>query len=489
MRHGLPARAVAGLGLAAVLGASLWWAGRPAPAHRAQDIDRSAGLATGPVTGPVIDGDVLEVALRSQAPEHLTMSDEIEHFQARLAARGDEGFSHNRLVSAHLVRYRAYGREADLDAAERHLAARTSAGETSADLEAMRASLHLVRHEFTEAVHAARAANDLARGREPAHWLRLFDALWATGRFDEAEAILELPLDRGSIGVRSRRARSFDRAGDVDRARDEFAAVVELVRAYAEPTPVEAWALVELGHFEHHSGHPDRAVRRYLEALRILPGSPAALEGLAAVARGVDRNPEAAVRLYRHALAQGAHPNVWPVLADTEVEAGNEVEARRLREAFVEFATASPRAERLYRRPLVFVLADDPTTVCAAVDHARLDLDDRRDPGAWDALAWARYRAGDLEGAGRAARLATAAGVPEPALAWRAGLIAKASGDETRAATLLGTAVKGASELAIAEVDEARRLLAGGQPAAAGPWAPLGRADCELTPRSAPVPR
>jgi hypothetical protein len=180
---------------------------------------------------------------------------------------------------------------------------------------------------------------------------------------------------------------------------------------------------------------------------------------------------------------------VWPVLADAEVEAGNEVEARRLREAFVRLATASPRAERLYRRPLVFVLADDPTTVCAAVDHARLDLDDRRDPGAWDALAWARYRAGDLEGAGRAARLATAAGVPEPALAWRVGLIAKASGDEARAATLLGTAVEGASELAIAEVDEARRLLAGGQPAAAGPWAPLGRADCELTPRSAPLPR
>lgn len=471
------ARVVAGVMLAATLGAGAWWAGLGNP----RDGDSSQE--------PFVNQAVVTTALTSRQPRHLTLTDEIDHFRARLAARGDEGFSHARLASAHLLRFRAYGREEDLDAAERYVEALGGPASELASVAAIRASLHLTRHEFTEAVRVARHANSLAAGREPAYWLRLFDAFWAAGRLDEAAAILRLPLDSASIGVLSRTARVLDRSGDVERARDQFRVVVELVQGYAEPAPVEAWALVELGHFEHHAGDPARAVVRYLEALRVLPGSPAALEGLAAVASGVDRAPNVAAQFYRHALEQGGHLDLMARLAEVEEEGGNHAAAQAVREAFIERATATPRLERLYRRPLAFVLADDPATICRAFEYARSDLAERRDSGAWDALAWVRYHMGELDDAWRAAQKATAEGVPEPGVALRAGLIARSVGERDHAESLLGSALSGASELSLAEVREARRVLDGEVPAAVGPRAPGHGVACALKPPYAPLPR
>jgi len=456
-------RTVAGIAPAAVLGAVVLGVGgwlavtadpSSAPSDGSSHSDRE-----------LVDDAVLETALTSRAPDHLTLGDEVAHFEARLAARGGERFSHARLSAAHLLRFRAYGRAADLEATETHLRAANGgdlASISSASVAGRRAALHLARHEFTEALDAAVAAHDLAGGRQPEHALRLFDALWATGRFDAAEAMLGPPLDPESIGVLSRRARVLDRMGEVERARDRFREVLDRVRAYAEPAPVEAWALVELGRFEHHAGDPARAVRLYLEALEVLPGSPAALEALAAVAFGVDRDFDAAVALFRHALSQGAHLDVMPALADAEQARGATGEAERVRAEFVRLATRDARSERLHRRPLAFMLADDPATVHRALAYARLDLEDRREPGAWDALAWARHRAGDAGGAWRAARLATARGAPEPPVAWRAGVIAHAAEAHAQARSLLRIALDGESELTPRQVKRARRLLTEG---------------------------
>lgn len=449
-------RAAAVIALAAVLGTVGWLV--------LSEESRADRVLVGP--------SELATALASRAPEHPTMSDEIAHFEARLAALGDERFAHARLSAAHLLRFRAYGAEADLEATEAHLAAAGGGGPTargggaaasasSAALAGRQAALHLARHEFTEALEAATAAHDLAGGRDPAHALRLFDALWATGRFEHAEAMLGPPLDQESIGVLSRRARVLDRGGEVEHARDRFREVLRKVRAYAEPAPVEAWALVELGRFEHHAGDPARAVQLYLEALEVLPGSPAALEALADVAFGVDRDFDAAAALLRHALAQGAHLDAMPTLADVEKARGDADAAERVRAEFVRIATRDAGSERLNRRPLAFALAEDEATRTRALDYARLDLADRRDSGAWDALAWVRFRSGDVTGAWRAARLAVVGGAPEPALAWRAGVIARAAGYDERADELLRIALDGETELTPRQAQEAQRMLTG----------------------------
>ena len=162
------------------------------------------------------------------------------------------------------------------------------------------------------------------------------------------------------------------------------------------------------------------------------------------------------------AVENGAHLDVLPVLADIEEELGNVDEAFAIRRAFVARATADALTERLYRRPLALLLAEDPVTLAEALRLAAEDLEERQDPGSWDVLAWVHYRAGGIERAWDLARRAVSVGVPAPPVSYRAGIIAAAAGDRRMARTLLRKALAGRVELSPRQVRKARRALAGG---------------------------
>lgn len=426
--------------------------------------------AADPEPTPVIDPSVLARALAASVPDRPTMSDEIEYFTARAAARPEESFSKERLFSAHMLTFRAYGNVDHLDRAralsdellgdarpgtglfyEGRAGQATPAGLRSA------ASLHLAEHDFQGALSAARRLAAVSSDESASY--RLFDALWAVGDKEAAGEILDGTLDTLSTAYLSRKARMVDGAGFTEPARDLFRRVVDNVKAYAEPAPVRAWALVELGHFELHSGAPAAAVRRYMEALDVLPGSPAALEGLASVALGVDRDLEAARDLYAKALEHGAHLDLMPTLADVEEALGHTEEASRLRRAFVQAAQRGSGRQAMYRRPLVFVLAASESTRKEAIRQARLDLVERQDQGAFDALAWALYRSGDVEMAWTLEERALTAGGAPPPLLFRAGLIADAAGERSRARELLEEALEGRVELSPHEVATAVETL------------------------------
>ena len=80
---------------------------------------------------------------------------------------------------------------------------------------------------------------------------------------------------------------------------------------------------------------------------------------------------------------------------------------------------------------------------------------------------------GDLAAAWQAAQRATAYGVPESAVAYRAGVIATALGEREASDALLRRALAGETELSPAQVRRARVLLAGAL------VTPTTRTDCE----------
>jgi tetratricopeptide (TPR) repeat protein len=416
-----------------------------------------AGDAAAPHVGP----ELLEEALASDVPDRATGSDDIEHFEARLAERGEEAFSRSWLVGAYLSRFRAYGERADLGAAQMHLEGLPRSGAGANEVASAASALHLARHEFRGALRTARETARRSLWSDEAAAFRLFDALWAAGLEEHAAEVLERPLDTTTVGYLSREARVLDRMGRVAEARDRFRAIVERVDAFAEPASVRGWALVEAGNFELHSGDAAAAVARYREALAVLPGSPAALEGLASVAYGVDRDLDAAAQLYRGALENGAHLDLMPLLATIERERGNAAAAAQIEATFQQTVLSDPLHERWFRRPLALMLAGRSKTVCRAVVLAYDDLAERRDPGAKDAMAWALYHAGDLAGAAAWAAEAVSRGVPEPLIAYHAGVIALASGERRQGRRLLEAALAGQVELTVGEVAHTRALLAG----------------------------
>ncbi|MCA9738959.1 MAG: hypothetical protein R3E98_00450 [Gemmatimonadota bacterium] len=423
-----------------------------------------AGAACSPPTpteGPdaqLVTPEVMQQALTSRPPARLTLSDEIDFFQGRLADRGEDRLARTRLFAAYRLRFQAYQQDGDLRAAEEALADLPAAA-----LPGARAALDLDRHRFRSAEASAERALAAAHGdaREDAR-RRLFDVYLAVGRYDDAVAQLERTQDRDGFGYVVRAARLQDRRGDVAGARALQARAVELARTHAEPPAVQAWSLVSLAHLEHHSGHPARAIPLLEEALRLLPGYPAAFEALGWIAYGVDRDLPTARVLFDRAVEGGGHLSLLLTLADIAALEGDDAEAGRIRGRFLTAARADTATTRLYRPALALQLAEHDATVGEALRLAEADLRQRRSAEAVSTYAWVLHRAGRPAAARTLFAEALEWGMPAPAVHLLAGRAAWERGERSRARHLLEYALSAETEIGPADAERIRTLLDGG---------------------------
>ena len=435
--RGLPGRVVSHawpVGATLMIGAAAWLAAMlPRPSA---DFDRS------------VTPEVLAEALSSDVPERLTMSDDLDFFERRLEERGPEDVLAQRgVVSASLLRFQTYGREADLARADKHLEALTDRYPASSSLWGTVASARLSRHDFPGAVRAAEHSVEAGGLDDVGARLRLFNAYLATGRYEWARDLLSLPLDRDSFAYRMCAVRLQDRLGDVADARDGMEATLSLARSYAQPSAIVAWCLVELGHLEHHSGRPQRAVSRYQEALTLTPGNPAAIEGLGQVAFGFDRDLRAAEILFLKALENGAHLDLYLPLIEVAEGAGWSERALRYRQQFLTAAQADASRERLHLRSLALVLGQDHETLDQALRYARQDLAMRCTSEAYAVLGWVLSRMGRTQEAWMWVEAAQTRVWPEPEVDYLSGLVALEAGHIDRGRDLLSRALIAEAEI------------------------------------------
>lgn len=412
------------------------------------------GEAGGGAAPALVGGEVVRAALETGSAE--VDADALAWVDGRLDADAGDELALRIALDARLRRFRATGAVAELDAADALID--RLGGVPAAPAAA--SALALATHDFPGAIEASRAAIFSADPGDPDATLGRFDALWAAGRYrDAAEMLPKLGGRPASAGWLARRARLEDGLGDVETARDLMERAVERVDGYAEHDVVRAWARVELGHFSAHSGRPEAAVDAYMDALGIVPSYPAALEGLAWLAYGVDRDLRAAETLFDRAVAAGAHLDVRLTLAEVLRARGRVEEADRQERRFEEGATASDRALRMHLRPLALHLAGDPGRLGEALEYAEADLALRSDRMAWAVRGLIRSRLGHAEGAVDDADRALAWGSPEPAVLDLAGRIHLESGDARRGRRLLREALEGAAELGPVTAAEIEALL------------------------------
>ena len=327
-----------------------------------------------------------------------------------------------------------------------------------ADLWSTRAQIHLSRHEFSQAHSAALRAVGAASPEEEQHLrLRLFDVLFAMGRYDEAERVLDLPNDRNAFSYLVRDARLRDRKGDVEGARDLMRKALRLAEAYAQPATTLAWNHVELGHFEYHSGDPDGAVGHYREALRIVPGYPAALEGLGWIAYGTDEDPDKAHDLFTKALQHGGHDDLHLVVADLALYTGRAEDAYREIDSLADRASANDALRRLVAEPLSTALSEiDPER---ALPFSAANLAERRTAEALAIHGWVLHRLGRQDQAGELFDDAVRWGVPQPMVFYLAGRHAAETGARRKAMEWLSLAREGGAELGPRRAREVAALL------------------------------
>ncbi|MBD2204630.1 tetratricopeptide repeat protein [Calothrix sp. FACHB-1219] len=206
-----------------------------------------------------------------------------------------------------------------------------------------------------------------------------------------------------------------------------------------------AWTRILLGQFHYKHGQLELAENLYKEALRIIPRYPLALLHLAELetrkgnyqtaenfyAQVLPKSQKSAT-IFDHAVLRGK--------AKLQQLQGKEVEANQLlNQAEIllrqENATGHSNGSFGHRRELARLLLEknNPQDTAEALSLMEAEIKIRSDAQTLDTLAWALLRSGRLSAAQENIQAALQLGTKDAGIYYRAGIIAKALGNQEQA--------------------------------------------------------
>lgn len=328
---------------------------------------------------------------------------------------------------------------------------------------ALHASVLFATHDFSAALDEARETYEAAPAQIEALAV-IGDASLELGDLEAAEAAYRRLAEAApSPPVWSRMAHLAFVRGDADRALALAGQAVVATDSTADPAAA-AFYRFQVGDLHRAGGDLPSAAAAYLDALSALSGYLPATAGLAHVREAQGRRAEA-IALLEEATTRVPQPELLAALGDLYALDGDPEAAERQYALVERVGEVAAATGSIYDRQLVIFAADHDRGLPQAVARARALLAARNDIYAHDALAWALFKAGQLEEAASEAALAVSLSTPDPRLAYHAGMIAAAGGRADDARRLLTLAMEGAAYLPPLQVpvlDRALAELAGG---------------------------
>ncbi len=415
------------------------------------------GAACSPADDTAADGsaEVLTVGLDPSSTDPVDVA--ILSAQASVADDPEDLAARHALGDAFIAKARQSADPAYWDRVER-LAAQTIEDHPD-DLVALnqRGAALLAQHRFEAALEVGRTA--VGVGPSTAAGLAVVvDALNELGRYDEAAEATQQMVDlRPDLASLARVSFARELRGDLGGA----ITAMQQARSTGSTDPVDvAFVEAQLGQLLLLAGQVDEAEAAFDAALALSATDITARGGQAkvAVARGeVDR----AAELLGRAVEVAPVPELAIAWADALQAAGRADEATEADDLVEVLFALQADAGVSIDLELAVHLAD-AGRADEAVELAEAAVQRRPSTTAWDALAWASHRAGDLDCAEAAAAHAVELGTIDPQTRFHAAVIAEAAGHERAAAehleVVLATNPRFSAVLADEVTQMARRL-------------------------------
>jgi len=365
-------------------------------------------------------------------------ADRFRFFEERVKADAQDFIALNGLGDLCLLRQRETGDDAWLARATQAADASVKAVglEFNPGGLALAARVDLAMHRFAEARDRARQLCAIQPGRMSALAI-LGDALLELGDLDAAAKVFDemASLVSKSVTAESRLARLALLRGRHDEARAHFTAALDATPA-SLPLTV-AWCHVQLGELAFRTGDWEGAETNYEAALRAFPDWWSAREHLAEL-RGAQGRTGEALALYTQVIAQTPRPDLLQAAGDLLLFVRRPEDARswhdRARTAYLIAAGTNPT---LHAHHLAGFFSDSQEDAAEAVKWARRDLESRHSGYAWDALAWALNKQGDLPASVDASKKALATGLADPHVLYHAAMIHISAGEIAAGQALL----------------------------------------------------
>jgi len=425
-------------------------------------LDPRPGPTAPPAQAPAYDDVVSRPApaLASGSKALLAALDhEIGLWAASLEGNQGDYIAATRLGGLHLQRARITGDLGDydraLEASERAVKADPIfwAGHT------LRATVLFALHDFGGALQEAQTT--FAADPTQLDALAVIgDASLELGDIEgAADAYADLADAAPSPPVWSRLAHLAFLRGETRSALDGANRSVAAVDPAEDPAGA-AFYRYQLGEIHRLLGNLPDAAAAFEDSLAALDGYVPAEAALANVREAQGRRTEA-IELLEAAATARPQPEIVAALGDLYALAGDETRAEAQYALVERIGTLARAGGGIYDRQLILFAADHGRGVDQAVSAAEISLERRKDVYGYDAYAWALLAAGRIDDAAAAIDDAMALGTPDPRIAYHAGMIAMASGQESEARALLQRAVAASAALPPLQVERARDALAG----------------------------
>jgi tetratricopeptide (TPR) repeat protein len=395
-------------------------------------------------------------AVRPSEAEVLEL--DLAFFEARVARDSFAARDHAQLARLHLQRAPIGRTEgADLAQAESH-ARRSLALRTAHNGEALHvlASTLMGSHRFAEAHDVAErllAMDSTSRGARAL----LGEIELELGTYREAARMFgSLLTEREELGIAPRYARWEEIRGRPMEARRLLRrALTDASTRQGMPRSQLAWFHWRLGDLALRHGQPDEAERELKAGLALAPEDHRLLDGMARVALARGRWREA-IDYGERASASTLDPATLGLLSVSWEMLGDSTRSVEYEHAMDAAVAQQPTG---LNRQWAMLQLDRGRNVAGVLAKARDEINARRDIFAWDLLAWALYRSGDVREALDASARALAMSTRDASLLFHAGMIAAAAGDTPLAHRRLQEALEINPRWHPSEPDEARAVL------------------------------
>ncbi|HET6831515.1 MAG TPA: tetratricopeptide repeat protein [Solirubrobacterales bacterium] len=322
-----------------------------------------------------------------------------------------------------------------------------------------RATIALNDHRFADGLALARRAHR-AGPQLVAPYAALVDGLIETGRYGEAAQTLQRMVALKPTQAAYLRVSYFrELHGDLGGAAGALQLAISAGAGTAEGS---AYVHTIVGDLEAARGRYAGATRSYRQALAISPGFGAARAGLALLRAGSERPGDltAAIRTLRGQVGDPPSPDALMTLGEVEQAAGRLAAARRHYSQASEIEARLLAAGGGYDAGVTLNEAEHGDSA-QAVAYGRRAWRTAPSVSSADAYSWALYRDGRIAAAARLSEEAMRLGSRSPEFLYHAGMIARAHGDDARAARLLATLLEQAPRFSPLYAPRARQALRG----------------------------
>ncbi|WP_194852387.1 tetratricopeptide repeat protein [Nonlabens antarcticus] len=239
--------------------------------------------------------------------------------------------------------------------------------------------------------HRFKTADSLMRSfteeySSPDSQLIQFDIAMELGDYKNAETLLDSLRDPNEYSYLIRAAKWNDHIGQLGTT----ITLMERAKELAEQSGSQGkqlWSYSNIADYYGHNGDLEKSYKFYLKTLELDPNNTYALKGIAWIAYSNDRDVEEARTILKRISERHPTPDYNLELAELNEYEGKDSDAKALKADFMQ-RVDNPAYGNMYNAYKIIELIDAGNSQ-AAVDLARMEIENRATPETYDLLGYA----------------------------------------------------------------------------------------------------